>query len=77
MYLQNELTFSLYLPKAITNTEDIETTAMNVTATNGKDIVGGGDEGANASNDNDITDVEGVEGNNVSEEQNDSVGDEV
>ena len=61
MYLQNELIFSLYLPKPINNTEDIETTAI----------------GANASNENDITDVEGVEENNVSEEENDSVSDEV
>ena len=60
MYLQNKLTFSLYLQEPINNTEDTETTAI----------------GANASNENDITDVEGVEENNVSEEENDSAGGE-
>jgi len=53
----------LYLPKPINNAEDIETTAVAT-------II---------SNDNDIPAVEAVEveGNNVSEEENDSVGDEV
>ena len=53
----------MYLPKAINNAEDIE---INAVAT----II---------SNDNDLPAVEAVEveGNNVSEEQNDSVGDEV
>ena len=60
LYLQNELTFSLYLQQPINNTEDIKTTAI----------------GANASNENDIADVDWVEKNNVSEEENDSAGGE-
>ena len=50
----------LYLQQPINNTEDIKTTAI----------------GANASNENDIADVEGVEENNVSKEENDSEGGE-
>ena len=52
----------LYLSKIINNTEVVETTVMDATATNEKDIVGGdGGEG---------------EENNVSEEETDSAGDE-
>ena len=62
LYLQNELTFSLYLQQPINNTEDIKTTAI----------------GATMSNENDIADGEGgeYEENNVSEEENDSAGGE-
>ena len=41
MYLQNDLTFTLYLQQPINNTEDIETTAIGATAINGHDIEDG------------------------------------